>query len=310
MKKVHLLWQLCFCLVLIFGISSATYAAEDTNDTTQAFNSVETLGSVQPLDAIFQGQQLRNILTGFGVPTTLTVYTEQYRTNPYTTGRSEVQIDAYYGKNLVASGWVDYFTGNLLRVTKYYSPATFSMNDVNTGDWYYSDVKFSYDYALMSGTSRSYFEPYSTTSRAMLATILWRIQGSPSVSGNRFYDLTQDWYVTAVNWAARNGIVNGYGNGMFGPDDPITREDMATMLYRYAKTFLRDTSLSNPYKCYTFYDFNTTSAYAQTALQWACSEGLITGMDKPANTIQPQARANRAQMATILHRFITRYYNL
>lgn len=307
MKKVHLVWQLCLCLLLVFGLSTSAFAAEESTATVQPLGSVEALSSVQPLGATFQGQQLRNILTALGVPEDMTIYTEQFRTDPYTTGKSEVRIDAYYGKNLVACGWVDYFSGKVLRITKYYSPTIFSMNDVKPGDWYYNNVKFCYDYALMSGTSRANFEPYSTTSRAMLATILWRLEGSPSVYGNKFYDLTQSWYVTAVNWAAQNKIVNGYGNGMFGPEDPITREDMATMLYRYATTFGYDMSLSNPYKFFTFYDCGTTSNYAQTALQWACSEGLIYGMDKPANTIQPRAQANRAQMATILYRFANRY---
>lgn len=298
MKKIKTSLLVILCFALVFSMSSAVLASDEPNGATVSISSE---------DFAFQGQELRNILTRLGVPDTLTVFVEQFPPQYWEAGgRYYMQIDAYYGKSLVATAHVDAYSGELLKNIRYYTPATFSMDDVKQGDWFYGAVKFNYDNALMSGTSKSTFEPNTTTTRAMLATILWRLEGSPAAYGNAFNDLTQDWYKTAVNWAAKEGIVNGYGNGKFGPDDPITREQMATMLYRYAKEMTPiGIDISNPTKFYGFRDYSSVSNYAEAPLQWACSEGFISGMGN--NTIAPAGYANRAQLATILER-IVRYY--
>lgn len=177
-----------------------------------------------------------------------------------------------------------------------------SFTDVNKTDWFYDDVKYVVENGLMNGTGDGKFSPTDSMNRAMLVTVLYRLEGEPKVSGtSEFTDVENNqWYTNAVLWATKNEIVNGYGDGKFGPTDSITREQMATILFRYAAYKNYKTSDSNSLTGYT--DFSEISVYALKSLKWANAEGLITG--RTASTLAPQGTATRAEVAAILHRFV------
>ena len=174
--------------------------------------------------------------------------------------------------------------------------------DVNVNDWFYNDVVYVYVNGLMNGTSATTFAPYGITTRGQIVTILWRLEGQPAVSGAcPFTDVAVgSYYETAITWAAANGIVTGYDATTFGPDDQITREQMAAILYRYAMgKQLASPALVNNLAVFT--DADKISAYAVEAMNWAVGQGLINGMGD--GTVAPQGQAIRAQAAAILHRF-------
>ncbi|MGI5858734.1 MAG: subtype B tannase, partial [Tepidanaerobacteraceae bacterium] len=173
--------------------------------------------------------------------------------------------------------------------------------DVKEGDWFFDAVRFVSQNGMMKGTDTTTFAPGGTTTRGMIVTILHRLEGEPIVSGNPFSDVAAgQWYTNAVVWAAENEIVKGYGNDLFGPDDPITREQMAVILKNYAKFKGYDTSAKADLTA--FIDNAAISSWAVDALSWANAEGLITGMGN--SLLAPQGKAERAQVATILMRFI------
>ena len=174
--------------------------------------------------------------------------------------------------------------------------------DVSEKDWFYGDVMFVYENGLMLGTSKTLFSPHGTATRSMMATILWRMEGSPAPKGkNSFTDVEAGkWYADAITWAAENGIFAGYGKDKFGPDDPITREQLAAIFYRYADYKGYDLTVKgNPD---TFKDADKITDYAKTAMQWAVGSGLVKG--KSSNLLDPQGTATRAEIAAMLHRFI------
>ena len=174
--------------------------------------------------------------------------------------------------------------------------------DVNVNDWFYNDVVYVYENGLMNGTSATTFAPYGITTRGQIVTILWRLEGQPAVSGAcPFADVAVgSYYETAITWAAANGIVTGYDATTFGPDDQITREQMAAILYRYAMgKQLASPALTDNLAVFT--DADKISAYAVEAMNWAVGQGLINGMGD--GTVAPQGQAIRAQAAAILHRF-------
>ena len=174
--------------------------------------------------------------------------------------------------------------------------------DVNVNDWFYNDVVYVYENGLMNGTSATTFAPYGITTRGQIVTILWRLEGQPAVSGAcPFTDVAVgSYYETAITWAAANGIVTGYDATTFGPDDQITREQMAAILYRYAMgKQLASPALTDNLAVFT--DADKISAYAVEAMNWAVGQGLINGMGD--GTVAPQGQAIRAQAAAILHRF-------
>ena len=171
-----------------------------------------------------------------------------------------------------------------------------------SGHWAAEAIAWAYENGLMNGTGETTFAPNATLNRAMLATILYRLAGEPAVEGEGvpFNDVALDaWYTDAVIWANENGIVTGYGNGLFGSNDSITREQLAVMLYRYAKFMKYDTAESGDLSA--FADAGDTSGWAAEALSWAYAEGIITG--RTTTTIAPQGTATRAEVATILMRF-------
>lgn len=172
--------------------------------------------------------------------------------------------------------------------------------DVSSSDWYSDDVQYVYEKGLMSGISGKEFAPNATVTRAMVATILWRMEGEPAASyGTDFTDVEKNqWYSEAIAWTAHNGIFGGYGNGLFGTNDPITREQLATILYRYAQYQGRSMSVSG--KLSAFADGAQVPAYAMDAMQWCVGSGLLNGADGKLN---PTGTATRAELAAILHRF-------
>ena len=172
--------------------------------------------------------------------------------------------------------------------------------DVKSGDWFYEAVQYVYDKGMMTGVSADRFAPASTTTRGMIVTILYRLENEPAVSGgSAFTDVESGaWYADAVAWAAANDIVNGTSATTFAPNSPITREQMAAILYRYAAYKGYDVSQKADLSGYT--DAASISGYAKDALAWANAQKLITGVTD--TTLNPQGSATRAQVATILMR--------
>ena len=177
--------------------------------------------------------------------------------------------------------------------------------DVSEKDWFYGDVMFVYENGLILGTSKTLFSPYGTATRGMMATILWRMEGSPAPKGkNSFTDVeAEKWYADAITWTAENGIFAGYGKDKFGPDDPITREQLAAIFYRYADYKGYDLTVKGNLD--KFKDADKITDYAKTAMQWAVGSGLVKG--KSGNLLDPQGTATRAEIAAMLHRFIEKY---
>lgn len=169
--------------------------------------------------------------------------------------------------------------------------------DIDAGSWYADAVEYVRDNGLMSGTTATTFEPGGTTTRAMLAQILYREAGSPAVSGNDTFTDTQEgaWYADAVLWATQAGVISGYGDGRFGPNDPVSREQIAVILWRYAG--------SPAAQGEDFADEASISTWAADAVDWARSAGLMTGQE--GNRFAPQASATRAETAVILRAFRT-----
>lgn len=168
-------------------------------------------------------------------------------------------------------------------------------SDVDAGSWYADAVEYARDSGLMSGTTATTFEPSGATTRAMLAQTLYRAAGSPAVSGSDAFTDTQDgaWYADAVLWAAQAGIISGYGGGLFGAEDPVSREQIAAILWRYAG--------SPEAQSEDFADESTISAWAADAVDWARSAGVMTGRE--GGRFAPQANVTRAETAVILRAF-------
>ena len=173
--------------------------------------------------------------------------------------------------------------------------------DVNESDWFYDAVAYAYENGIMDGVGGNRFAPNSATTRAQLVTILYRLEGQPAVSGDLpFTDVEAGtWYTNAVGWAAQNGIVNGVGDDTFAPGNDLTREQLVTILYRYAESKGYDVSASADLAGYP--DGEEIQAYAREAMAWAVAENIIRGMED--DTLKPAGNASRAQIATILMRF-------
>lgn len=173
--------------------------------------------------------------------------------------------------------------------------------DVDKNDWFYEPVCWVFNEGLMTGTSETTFSPNLTTSRAMIVSILHRLEGGPVVAGGAFSDVADGaWYAEAANWAASVGVVNGYEDGTFRPDAPITREQMASILMNYAVYKGEDTSARVDLNGYA--DANAVSSWAEESVQWAVAEGIISGMT--ADTLAPQGVATRAQTAAMFERIL------
>lgn len=174
--------------------------------------------------------------------------------------------------------------------------------DVNEGDWFYDVVLYAYDNGLMTGTSADTFAPNTATTRGMIVSMLARLEGVTNAEDAGFADVADnDWYATAVNWAASVGVVNGYEDNTFRPNAPITREQMAAILYNYADYKGYDVSARADLSDYA--DAADVSSWAEDVLSWANAEGLIKGMT--TTTIAPQGETTRAQTAAMFERFLT-----
>jgi len=183
-------------------------------------------------------------------------------------------------------------------------PVGYRFTDVSSGNWFHGAVMFIYEQGLMLGTSDTEFSPDATLSRAMVATILHRLEGTPaSIANHGFGDVaTGTWYANAVAWAFENGIVQGVATDAFAPHAPITREQLAAMLHRYADFAGLNTDVSAGANLDRFADSHLVSDWATDSKLWANYNGLITGVT--STTLEPQGSATRAQCATILMRFI------
>ena len=186
-------------------------------------------------------------------------------------------------------------------------PESLPFTDIADNAWYADAVRYVYKHGLMAGTSATTFAPDVTTSRSMIATILWRMAGSPVVNyAMNFADVPQDqWYSEAIRWAASEGIASGYGN-TFGTHDPITREQLAVMLYQFAQARGYDVRVGENTNILSYTDVSDVAEYAIPAMQWACGAGIISGTGD-GSTLTPQGQATRAQAAVMLTRFCEEY---
>ena len=212
---------------------------------------------------------------------------------------------------VLTAGMIPAVTGSVSAETSYESVAAAEaestdpagrFNDVDPQEWYHDGISYVLDKGIMNGTGETSFEPGSVTTRAMIVTMLWRMEGQPSAADAGFTDLESgSWYEAAVNWAAAGQIINGYEGKLFGPEDSVTREQLAAILYRYEQfknrvdQDLLDTDLLN------FDDAGLVSSWAVDAMKWAVGGQLIQG--RTAVTLSPAGSATRAEVATILMRY-------
>lgn len=180
------------------------------------------------------------------------------------------------------------------------TPSETKFNDVSANDWFASAVDYVTGKGMMNGTTDNTFSPKANTTRGMVVTVLYRLENQPSTSAASFTDVASGaYYANAVAWANANGIVSGYGSGKFGPNDKVTREQLAAILYRYAQYKKYDVSGAKSLDGYT--DAQSVSSYAVPALQWACGAGVVTG--KSGSKLDPKGNATRAEVAAMLMRF-------
>ena len=200
--------------------------------------------------------------------------------------------------------WVEVVTAHLgtFVVPAPEAPVQLPFTDVKEGDWFYDAVVYAYTNRLFNGTSTTTFSPNGTMTRSMLVTVLWRVEGELTVNRTApFADVSAGtWYTDAVAWANVTGIVNGTNATTFDPDGSVTREQIATILYRYAKT--KSWDISGASSLGSFPDGAQVSDWAARAMEWTYAEGLITGKD--GSRLDPQGQASRAEVATILMRFL------
>ena len=196
------------------------------------------------------------------------------------TQRIQVEADTYFEQVSIDSFW-----------------------DIQEDDWFYSAIEWMFNKKVMRGTSDTTFSPDGTVTRAMMATTLWRMGWWYPFEGNEslpFTDLTQDWYISAIAWAAKEGIVTGYGDGRFAPDEPITREQIAVMLHRHHFPF-SNTNWSPTADLSGYSDYGSISPYALEAMRWANEAGIITG--RTETILDPTGIATRAELAAMLSRY-------
>ena len=248
---------------------------------------------------------------GSDIPSVREAYNAYIDLSQYVpTWRGHTFIDWYSERSLTNKVSGVYLTKDMTvyagwRVDENPNTGANPFTDVSEKDWFYGDVMFVYENGLMLGTSKTLFSPHGTATRGMMATILWRMEGSPAPKGkNSFTDVEAGkWYADAITWTAENGIFAGYGKDKFGPDDPITREQLAAIFYRYADYKGYDLTVKGNLD--TFKDADKITDYAKTAMQWAVGSELMKG--KSGNLLDPQGTATRAEIAAMLHRFIEKY---
>lgn len=182
------------------------------------------------------------------------------------------------------------------------TPSKTKFNDVSANDWFASAVDYVTGKGMMNGTADNTFSPKANTTRGMVVTVLYRLENQPSTSAASFTDVASGaYYANAVAWANANGIVSGYGSGKFGPNDKVTREQLAAILYRYAQYKKYDVSVGEDTNILSYDDAQSISSYAIPAIQWACGAGVVTG--KSGSKLDPKGNATRAEVAAMLMRF-------
>lgn len=182
------------------------------------------------------------------------------------------------------------------------TPSKTKFNDVSANDWFASAVDYVTGKGMMNGTADNTFSPKANTTRGMVVTVLYRLENQPSTSAASFTDVASGaYYANAVAWANANGIVSGYGSGKFGPNNKVTREQLAAILYRYAQYKKYDVSVGEDTNILSYNDAQSISSYAIPAIQWACGAGVVTG--KSGNKLDPKGNATRAEVAAMLMRF-------
>ena len=182
------------------------------------------------------------------------------------------------------------------------TPSKTKFNDVSANDWFASAVDYVTGKGMMNGTADNTFSPKANTTRGMIVTVLYRLENQPSTSAASFTDVASGaYYANAVAWANANGIVSGYGSGKFGPNDKVTREQLAAILYRYAQYKKYDVSVGEDTNILSYDDAQSISTYAIPAIQWACGAGVVTG--KSGSKLDPKGNATRAEVAAMLMRF-------
>lgn len=182
------------------------------------------------------------------------------------------------------------------------TPSETKFNDVSANDWFASAVDYVTGKGMMNGTADNTFSPKANTTRGMVVTVLYRLENQPSTSAASFTDVASGaYYANAVAWANANGIVSGYGSGKFGPNDKVTREQLAAILYRYAQYKKYDVSVGEDTNILSYNDAQSISTYAIPAIQWACGAGVVTG--KSGSKLDPKGNATRAEVAAMLMRF-------
>jgi uncharacterized repeat protein (TIGR02543 family) len=222
-------------------------------------------------------------------------YTDSALTNAYDfDGRVSGNITIY-------AGWSEIATVIEPTGTPLATPDANPFVDVGENDWYFDDIAYVYERNLFQGTSETVFAPSTPMSRGMFVTALWRLSGSPAASGSEFTDVAAEaGYALAVDWAASNGIVQGVGAGLFAPEELVTREQIAAMMYRYGQfsgMVPQDTTVFSE-----FADWNSISDYARIPVQTLVTQGIIQG--KPGNLFAPSDTATRAEAAALFHRYV------
>ena len=192
-------------------------------------------------------------------------------------------------------------TSNITLYAKWKLEYNNQFTDVKQSDWYYNAIKYVYENKIISGTTETTFAPNNKLTRAMMATILYNMENSPKITNESpFIDVNDSskWYYDAVVWAAKNKIVSGYSDGRFGPNDYITREQLAIMLYNFAKYKGKDLTKTNDLSAFS--DSNKVASYAITQVKWAVGSGVITGTNGKLN---PKGNATRAEAASMIYKY-------
>lgn len=226
----------------------------------------------------------------------------------YTPTRSGYVFTGWYSDKSLTKRVTSVKLTESMTVYAGWSIANLPFTDVSKNDWFHDDIRYVYENGLMNGISSTQFAPYGSTTRGMIVTILYRMEGQPAVSRDcPFADVASgSYYERAITWAAANGIVTGHSSTIFAPDANITREQLAAILYRYAVYKGLDVSVGESTNILSFEDFASLSEYAIPAMQWACGAGVLYGF---GGSLLPDAPANRLQAAAILHRFCVNILN-
>ena len=275
----------------IYASKFSTYAVGYTRISTGGGSTAHTLtasagdgGSISPSGAV-------SVPQGGSQTFSVTPHSGYALRDVLVDGRSVGAVTSYTFENVTEDH----------SISAVFKPSWNPFTDVTESDWFYDAVRHAYEQNWMLGTSNTTFSPELSTQRGMIVTILWRMEGQPEAAGVRdFTDVEEGRYYTeAVAWADKNGIAMGYGNNKFGPSDPVTREQLAAILYRYAQYKGMDVSAKGELSGFT--DAGKASAYAREPLGWAVGQGILNG--KGGGILDPRGQATRAETAAMLQRF-------